>query len=103
MCTRKDTRTSNVCEVLHFLEPLGYNLARNINNCATTGQGSLTMPYDTWNLSLTNNSALIAESSVLYFYYQCITCIKKTKFNSSTKPSGQLMEAMPTWQVIFPS
>jgi hypothetical protein len=28
---------------------------------------------------------------------------KKIKYNSSTKPSGKLMEAMAAWQVIFPS
>jgi len=37
---------------------------------------------------------LIVESPFLYFYHQCITCTKKIKINSSTKPSGQLMEAM---------
>jgi hypothetical protein len=43
---KKDTRTSNVCKVLHFLEPLEYNLARNINITAIRGEGSLTMPYE---------------------------------------------------------
>jgi hypothetical protein len=82
MCTRKDTRTSNVCKVLHFLEPLEYNLARNINVSATRGQGSLTWPYNTWNLWLTNNSALIAESPLLYFYYQLVV-VKRASWGSN--------------------
>lgn len=86
MCTRKDTKTRNVCKVLHFLEPL----ARNIDVSATRGQGSWTWPYDTWNLSLTNNSALIAESPLLYFYYQCITCKKKTNLILQQNQVGNL-------------
>ncbi len=56
------------------VELLSHIITRNINVSATRGQGSLTWPYDTWNLWLTNISTLIAKSPLLYFYYQCIIC-----------------------------